>query len=273
MAEQGLEESDLALTQDLDQEVGRDLPLFDQAAGQNAGGLRLVRFRPVLFRVARDGLGDVFELVVEPAGLDVEVFENMGAKRGGDPKVHALRQFPLQVAAFEQRLLIGVDAARFLGQIHHGRFGNLRVRIFEQGLDHVLVAGLHERVGNVLAERAAHGDHQLVLLRSMADHPNQFGIAQHLASHENRLGDLDIVVREGHDQVVRRIGGFGQALAQVAPDRHLAVVDQFAQDVGHERAFTLGQDLILLGEEIADRGGQHPAALERFVERQVEQKS
>ena len=251
------------MAQHLNQEVRRDLALFGQSPGQDLGGRCVFGFGFVLRSgAARDRACGLLQMIVDPARIDVEVFENMATQRGRHPKIQPRRQLRPQVFTPEKRLLVGVDAARFLGQISHGGLGNTGVRVLQQDLDDVDVAGFNQGVGDVLAERAAHGDRQLVLLGAVPDDADQFRVAQHRALPEDRLGDLDLVVGQLDDEFVRRVGGAGQALGEVAPHHHLAVVDELAQDVGHERALALAQHLVAIVEQIADRRGQRAAAFE-----------
>lgn len=110
-----------------------------------------------------------------------------------------------------------------------------------------------------------------MLHRAVGDDLDQLGIEQHFAVHEDRVRDLDLIVGQGDDQLVRRVVAVRQPFGQPLADGHLDVVDQLPQDVGHQRPFAVGQALAAAEEQIADGLDQIRPAGRGLVPRHAEQ--
>ncbi len=74
------------------------------------------------------------------------------------------------------------------------------------------MAGLDQGVADLLADRLAYRDRELMLERAVMDDLDQLLVAQHFAVLENDMGDGDFVIGEGEHEIARRVGLFRQFL-------------------------------------------------------------
>ncbi len=105
----------------------------------------------------------------------------------------------------------------------------------------------------------------------MGDDLDEVGVVQDPAPGEDGMGDLDLVVGEREHQVAGRVRLVGEALGELLAHRHLDVVDELAEDVRHERALGVGQDVVAAEEEVAHHGGQLRAAGDGLLARELEE--
>ena len=106
---------------------------------------------------------------------------------------------------------------------------------------------------------------------AVLDDLDQLDVLQHLAVEQDGVGDLDLVVGQGRDELVRCVQLHRQPAGKRLAHRHFHVVDQLAQNVGHERAFALVEDVLLVEEQIADDLHQPGSPADRLVPGEIQQ--
>lgn len=94
------------------------------------------------------------------------------------------------------------------------------------------------------AEPLTKGNGELVLQRPVANDLDQLGVPENRALDQNRAGDLDFVVGENPDQLVRGVLLQGQAFRQGPANGHFHVVDEIIRDLRHQRPFAFAQMLV-----------------------------
>lgn len=104
----------------------------------------------------------------------------------------------------------------------------------------------------------------------MAHDLNQVLVAEQVAFEKHRRGDVEFVIAEQVDDLVRRIGRlrqlFGQGLANGRD-----VLNQLLQDVVHQGLFLKRQDAAGIVHQIADGGNKAGAPLTGLVTGEIDQ--
>jgi hypothetical protein len=133
-------------------------------------------------------------------------------------------------------------------QVVQQAFGYLGVFILDQFGDDADVAGIRQGLADLFRQGLAHGDGQLVGLGAMAHQFDQVGVVENHAVDQQRMGDLDLIIRQDQDEFLGRVVALGEPRGDVLTHRYLNLVDELAQNVAHERAFALAQAILLLQE-------------------------
>ncbi len=242
LGEERLEQGDFAATERLNEKIRSDCPGVCQRLGEPRRLALLLGGQHAGIAHAR------LERVVDIARSDRKIGEDVRTQGSRDPPVHPAGQLGRKVPTMQQRVLVGVDPLRLLDEIVHRRAGDLRAVVLQQRLDDVDCAGLHQRVADLLAHRLAHGDRKLMLERALLDDLYEFVVVQHLAMDEDLVGDGYLVFGKREDEVGRRVRLEGESFGERAAHRGFGIVDQLPQDLGHQGALAIGQD-IALGEK------------------------
>ena len=110
-----------------------------------------------------------------------------------------------------------------------------------------------------------------MLHRAVMDDLHQVDVVQDVALDQHAMGDFDLVVGQRQNQFARRFRHGSETLGQFAAHRHLHVVDDLAQDVGHQRAFAVAENFLVVEEQIADGVDQCLAARDGLIPRELHQ--
>ena len=154
----------------------------------------------------------------------------------------------------------------------HGIARDFRVAVFQQPLDHGFFAGLYQRRAHHGADRFAHRNGELVLQSAVVNDSDQILVAQNAAFEQEREGDFTFVVRQCDDQIVGGVSAVGQLDSQMFSDADLHVLDELAQDVGHNCLFGICQGAGGPKKQIADDIRQLGAAAHGLVACQAHQR-
>jgi hypothetical protein len=107
--------------------------------------------------------------------------------------------------------------------------------------------------------------------RAVLDDLDQLDVLQHGALGQDGVRHLDIVVGEDGDEIGRRAALAGQPFGQRPALAHFDVVDQVAEDVGHDRPLGIPQHGVGVEEQVADDLDEPRPAFERAVARERHQ--
>ena len=215
-------------------------------------------------------LGGVLDHGIDLELVDLEIHDDLAAKRGRHPPIHPVGEIDRQIGAVDQRLLEAVHTPRFRDEIFHGAAGNFRIGILEQRLDDVLIAEFDQRIADFLIDTLADGDRETMLIGAMTDDLDEILVMQNLAVFQHGPRDLDHVVGEQADDFGRRRIDFGKAFGKLPPDRGFDRADQLDQNVAHQGAFVVVQTVLVGDEHVVHVVQQNLTAFGRLLAGEID---